>query len=197
MDRKSEYGFTLIELVIAIAIIAILISTTVFSVIKLRPDWTLNRAARNLYSHMQMARMGAVKDNANWAVRFNTPGPNQYTIFSSWGPDGIWGTPDDVLVRRVNLADYGYGIQFGFGSATIDATQAQGPLPDNPVTFQPSPWGPAVFNSRGMLASPSGFVYLQNNSNLLVGEQSARAIGAMTSGVIRLVKWFEASQTWN
>lgn len=177
----------MIELVVAIAIIGILVATTVFSVLKLRPDWTLNRAARNLYTHMQMARMGAVKDNANWAVEFDIAN-NEYRVRSP-GPDSTLFTADDII-KTVRLADYGYGIQFGSGSATQSAPGGGVPVFD---TFG----GTAEFNSRGMLINTNGFVYMQNNSNLPVQAQSTRAIGARTSGVIRLVKWFEASQTWN
>ena len=67
-------GFTLIELMIAIAMIAILSGIAIPSLSNLAPNYRLKAAARELYSDMQNARIEAIKTNTNAIIQF-TPQP--------------------------------------------------------------------------------------------------------------------------
>ena len=70
-NGKHEAGFTLTELVTIIAIIAVLTSIAIPTFSVWLPNYRLRSAARDLYSNLQMAKLGAVKQNKQWAVVFN------------------------------------------------------------------------------------------------------------------------------
>ena len=129
---------------------------------------------------MQLARLGAIKDNREWALLFDVNGQS-YQIISDRGPDGNWGTPDDTEERVVNLSDY-RNIQFGdSGHGSLEGD----PVGDG-VTFVGER---AEFNPGG--TSTAGTVYLQNNRN------GAMAIRVDSStGIIRMSKWNFSLEDW-
>ena len=203
-------GFTLTELMITVAVLAILTAFAIPAVVDWLPDYRLKRAANDLYSTFQQARLEAVRSNSTCAVYFNTvaqtyqflrdPGPN-----GSWdgggddtaarpGPDAIYGNGDDIPEQApVRLPGYGSGVSYGHGNATTNATVGGGPFPGDEVSLGSNI---AVFNTRGMLNPPSGYVYIQNRSSYPVIERSSFALDAQTSGRIRLRKWFSSSGDW-
>jgi len=64
-------GFTLVELMIAIGIVAILTAIAVPDIINWLPNYRLKAAARDLYSAATKAKGAAVKRNLNCALTFN------------------------------------------------------------------------------------------------------------------------------
>ena len=74
---SRENGFTLIELMVVIAISTLVIAGMGISYAKSLPDRRLAKAARNLYNDLQMARSKAVLNMENIDVVFNEQN-NQY-----------------------------------------------------------------------------------------------------------------------
>jgi len=184
--KKRELGFTMIELVIAVAIFAIMAAIAIPGFSTWLPNYRLKSAARDLYSNMQLARMGAVRENTTRRIVFAT-GAGSYSIWSP-GANGNWDgyAGDDVQVKTVDLSSYQSGVGYGSGNATKDATTAGGALPDDDVSYTNDF---AVFNSRG--TSTGGYVYLENNKNT-----TTYAIGTRTTGVILLRKWNSSIVDW-
>ncbi|MCP4605807.1 MAG: prepilin-type N-terminal cleavage/methylation domain-containing protein [Proteobacteria bacterium] len=188
--REKQRGFTLIEVVMVIAIIAILLTIAVPAINGWLPNYRLKSAARDLYSTFQMARMEAVKANERRGVSFDAAA-GTYQILSS-GDDGTFGTADDPAPKTaVVLSDYGSGVSFGPGNADFQATGGAFPGAFNGIKYTGDL---ATFNSRGLMRS--GTIYLQNNSNLAQEERSTYAVRTLSTGRIFLLKWFEASGNW-
>ena len=180
---QARRGLTIIELVVAMCIVAVMVLIAIPNIGRWLPRYRLKSAARDVASNMQLARLGAIKDNREWALLFDVNGQS-YRIISDKGPDGNWGTPDDIgykgdadpwplSTRR--LSDYP-NVRFG--------DSGRGPVPgggsvDDGVTFGGDR---AEFNPGG--TSTAGTAYLQNNRN------DAMAIRVESStGIIKMWKW--------
>lgn len=92
----DDRGFSLIELIVVMAIAGILLGVAVFSMQGVMEGYKVRGAARQLYSDMQMARLSAIKGGRNWALCF-TPGTpfTSYSIRNTPGADGNLCTSDD------------------------------------------------------------------------------------------------------
>ena len=79
----NKNGFTLIEMMIAIAIIAILSAVAVPNYITHRNNQQVSRAVREIYSALQSAKMSAITDNINVFVAFSpgTGSSGTYQVF--------------------------------------------------------------------------------------------------------------------
>ena len=173
-------GFTLMELLVAIGIFGILAAVAIPGFSAWLPNYRLKSAARDVYSHMQLAKMGAVKQNKAWAVVFD-PGmtPGRYSICSDKGANDDWDGPggDDVVEKTVDFANYAGAIDFGHGNASDPMGSTFG---GDDITYN-SPVNTAVFNPKG--TCNAGYVYLQNRKN------TTHCVGTRSSGVILLRKW--------
>jgi type IV fimbrial biogenesis protein FimT len=164
----------LIIMIILVALAAIAIPT--FAV--WLPNYRLKSAARDLYSNFQLAKMGAVNNNSDWAVVFDESStPGRYAIASGVGTNSGWDWPagDEPIEKIVDLASY-KGVRYGHENVGEPAgtTFSDG----DGITFGDNV---AVFNPRG--TGNDGYVYLQNEKNTVY------AVGKQSSGVILLRKW--------
>jgi len=171
-------GFTKLELLVVMSILAISASLAVPAFSRWLPNYRLKGAVRELYSNLQYAKSGAIRNRGECAVKFDAGG-NSYQVVSG-GPDGIYSTPgDNVVLKTVSLPAYGSGLRFGPGSATRKVGQNE-PIGDY-VSF---PGDRVVFNSRGMTTGTlGGYAYLKNDRN------ACYAVGTWSSGIVVLRKW--------
>jgi hypothetical protein len=135
---------------------------------------------------MQLAKMGAIKANADWAIVFNAASDN-YLVCSDKGADNSWSaTADNAIEKTVSLSNYESGVSYGHGTATNPIGDTFGG--DN-ISYTPDNPSVAVFNSRG--TCNAGYVYLENNKNT-----TTYGAGTSSSGVIRLLKWNSSTANW-
>lgn len=179
--RNNESGFSVIELLAAIVIVAILASIAIPAFSVWLPDYRLKRAARDLYSNLQKAKLGAVNANETWGVFFdNGVTPGRYSIWSL-GPNRKWdGAGGDDVSRNmpINLSEYG-GVDYGNGDAP---TNIQGNPFGRVITYV-TPANLAIFSSRGTVNN-LGYVYLSNRRG------SVYAVGTPSqAGVIVMKKY--------
>jgi type IV fimbrial biogenesis protein FimT len=89
MQKAS--GFTLMELMIVIAIVAVISAISIPYLIGWFPQYRLSTATRDMVSTFQMARLKAIKTNADIVVAINLA-TDSYTVFQddslNWVLDG-------------------------------------------------------------------------------------------------------------
>jgi len=113
---SGKQGYSMLELMIVLAIIGILGLTINFTYSP--ADSRLKSAARDLYSHLQKTRLGAVKTSSDWGIIFDNA-TSEYFVCSNYNADqdcddnDTFGTRDEIIEARVSLSDYKSGIQFG------------------------------------------------------------------------------------
>lgn len=201
-DRQAilphQRGFTLVEIMVTLVIIAIAAALVSPAILSMAPDISLKSAARDVYANLQKAKISAIKENKDFAVIFDTAN-NRYAICSDWGADGKWNTlADNTVIANPGIIDlnneYDYGMVFGHGDVPADnAIVPPGAFPLDNVSYSytdPTTLvvhdNVVVFNSRGL--GNSGSVYLNHIKNT-----TAYAINSNLSGVIQLKKWTGAS----
>jgi Tfp pilus assembly protein FimT len=171
-------GFTKIELLVVVSTLALLTGLATPGFMNWLPKYRLKGAVRDLYSNLQLAKSGAIRDRGEWAIKFDAGG-NSYQVVSG-GPDGIYTTTgDNVVLKTVSLPAYGSGLSFGAGNARRKVGRNE-PIGDC-VSY---PGDRVVFNSRGMTTGTlGGYAYLQNDRN------ACYAVGTWSSGIVVLRKW--------
>ena len=103
-----QAGFTMVELMIAIVVIAILSAIAVPNIINWLPNYRAKAAARDIISNFQKAKMEAVKENSDVIIQF-TPGAyspagqvGSYRIFvddADPGNKGVFDVGEPILAQ--------------------------------------------------------------------------------------------------
>jgi prepilin-type N-terminal cleavage/methylation domain-containing protein len=97
LAMKKNKGFTLLEMMVVIAITAIVSAIAIPNFISVAAGMKIRSASRDLCSTLRQARMNAIRTNTRWAVQFNVadaPPPNYIVI--DCGPNNTCGDGDDV-----------------------------------------------------------------------------------------------------
>jgi prepilin-type N-terminal cleavage/methylation domain-containing protein len=187
-STKNVSGFTLVEVIVVVSMIGILAAIGIPAFSSWMPDYRLRSAARDLYSNLQRAKMGAIKNNAQWRVYFDDAvSPGRYFLLSGDGDDG-WDTPTtlggtDVVEMTFDLSAH-KGVDYGNGNATgqLDGGSFGSAIDYNIDAGVPTP--PATnFTARGTV-NLFGYVYLSN------AKGTCYAVGTPSpAGVIDLRRW--------
>jgi type IV fimbrial biogenesis protein FimT len=151
---RKKNGFTIVELMTVLAILAILAALAIPGFIGWVHKAQLGRAARDVYSGFQKAKMESVRRNGNCGIEFRA---NDYVIYmdSDWSFD--FNAINDQVIQIVNWSAYpGVGLDLNEGSGD-GLTFAN---PDSGLVFAPDG---LPRNSLGGLGS--GTVFLTHESN--------------------------------
>ena len=143
---NNNKGFTIVELVVVLAILSIIMAISIPNFSAWLPRNRIKTSVRHIYNDMNLARSRAVKDNTVAVIIFNIPN-DTYTIFldtsKNWALDA-----GETIISTGGLED----------DVDIYLT-----------TFPSNTYG---FNNRGMSQPPLTGpyeVYLTNSSGLFMG----------------------------
>jgi type II secretory pathway pseudopilin PulG len=193
-EMQGIEGLTIIELVVVMCILGVMVLISIPNIGRWLPRYRLRSSIRDVASNMQLARLGAIKENREWAIQFDT-NAQAYTILSDPGPDETWGTADDVGYkedaspwdlstrrladyRNVSFGDNGYGSWLG---APLTGDFSDGvTFSNNRVEFRAN--GTAGPDLGGGIA---GSVYLHNDR----GDAACVRIRFTATGVIEVLYW--------
>lgn len=148
---KGATGFTLIEVLVVVAIIGILAAIGYPTFLSMLPNIRTKAAARDIYADMNAAKMEAVKRNSCVVVTFDT-GTQSYSTFLDDGAGVEVSCNGDKHDDEANL--------FSTVSMPRDVTLL-------PLTKDIGATDGVSFNSRGMITgSQTGNIVLQSGSVL-------------------------------
>lgn len=155
---KKQIGFTLIELIVTVALFAVLASFAIPSYQNMVQNTQIRTATDSVLAGMQLARAEAVKRNTN-------------VQFALVGGDSGW---------TVCVSPAGAGACPG-GASTIQSRSGSSPT----VTAGPNN-GPYVFNSFGLLTSPAGGAAITiDNTALSAAESRELDVRVAAGGSVR------------
>jgi len=176
----SRAGFTLIDIMVAIAVFSIIAAGAMPALINVADSMKLGQGQRDVYQEMQTARLIAVSSNRPMRIRFNCPAAGQYRltelIGSTSAPDA-----DDAATDRCS------DTKWKFPANDNDPTSR--PNHDGPVKQLPTK---VTFGAAPTLEFwPDGTVHKQTNAenpwDQLPVANGGTAITVIKSGVVKQI----------
>jgi Tfp pilus assembly protein FimT len=125
---RNDFGFSLLELGVIIAIIAVLSSIGAPAFLQWRSDAKLRDAASSLRGDLEMAKLRAMRENEFVAVLFNT---NNYLVFidDGAGAGGVaenWNRDGDERILRNRQIPAGVRIDLAGSTFLNNRTRFNG-----------------------------------------------------------------------
>jgi type IV fimbrial biogenesis protein FimT len=183
---ESKKGFTLIEIIVTMAIIGIVSSIAIPNFSKWKEKHEINGQAQKVYFDLMLARTNAVKSNNDVRITFDLVA-HTYTIHDDSDNDGVADAGENF--KNATLES---NVQFAYNVGISDTD-------NNAVTSAVSFGGAqvVVFDSRGQ-ASSSGSVLLLHVSDIGTTNDRARLISILqATGSVDYWKYSAAdTPTW-
>jgi type IV fimbrial biogenesis protein FimT len=107
--RKRQKGFTLVELMVVIGILAVLGAVALPAITRTIPNYQLRAAARELVIDFKKAKLEAVKRGRTVILKFTpeTPGSpdagGSYRVFVDMDDNGDWTSGVDLEISTVTM----------------------------------------------------------------------------------------------
>ena len=155
-DRRVSHddGFTLVEMLVTLAVFGVLIATGIPVVGGAMQRFTLNSSARAVGADIRSTRYAAIAKNRTMAIRFNCPAAGQYRMVEITGNAAI-----DAAADRCSLATYPYP-----DTTPGVAPDADGPLLQLPQALLFGIVSDVQFNATGRLPGPTVRIEVTNGT---------------------------------
>lgn len=171
-------GFTLLELLIVIAFVAIIMAIGVPNFSKWKEKYEINGQAQKVYFDIMLARSTSVKNNNSVSVTFDVS-KNLYKVHDDTNSNSIEDHGESI--KSVNLEN---NVEFGYvpGLRDIDGNMVTSPIfmeSSNTVTF----------NFRGQ-ASKGGSIFLIHKNDIGISNNRLRSINILrATGAVEYLKY--------
>lgn len=197
MKCRSRDGATLLELMVVLAIVAVVAATTAPSLLRLSRSLRLSMAANEVVGVLRLARSSAIQNSTNVGVKFRVDdhGRVGFALYRDGDGDGVRtgdiesGVDLEVTAGRT-LAHLGGHVRFGFPAGIVprDPTRPSRSLErlDDPIRFNRSDI--AAFNSLG--GSTPGSLYITDGRQLAV----VRLFGR--TGKVKIMRYDPRTASW-
>ena len=90
----KQSGFSLVELLVVMALIAIVASISIPGIIQLVPKFNMKGATRDVAAKLMVARLMAIHQNKNYSVLFTDAAPDSYKV--EVFDEGAWVDENDA-----------------------------------------------------------------------------------------------------
>jgi type IV fimbrial biogenesis protein FimT len=108
---RSNRGFSLIEIMVVVAVMAILASFAIPNIVAYRDRQRFAAAVSDVYAAIKGARSSAIKNNTNVSVLLQPP--NRFTVFYDADGNGIQDAGDARIRSGVLQNDFVLSTDFG------------------------------------------------------------------------------------
>lgn len=187
---KNEKGFSVIELITVVALVAVLSAFAVPAYVDFNASSMVREAAVELMQEMKLVRTMAIKEGQSYSIQFAL-GANTYSIGADPAESGVPGVYGTTLGPKViNLTNkYDGRVIFGATPALApSSTPNSCPLcmgTGNPVAFGVTIPLSQIFRADGTITDPPGYALIThpvNNTTYMVKL-------SFLSGKLELWKW--------
>lgn len=187
---RSTPGFTLVEVIITLVVIAIAAALASPAFLAMAPEMQLRAEAQELFSSIQETKILAVKENRDIAIMFDasgyfidadgdgahTAGEKRVFFDEDLNGNGILDAGEDI--NGNGRLDTKYGIGLGTGGAANDWN-------GDPMVQTAS----ITFNSRGTAQNAS--VYIDNQDNDICYAVTTQVAGSVKIRKFNGTTWIE------
>ena len=171
---KRRNGFTLVEMLVALAVLGALLALSVPGLLTMTRKLRVEMAAHELMSLLRQARLRAIREGTNVGLKFllDEPGRVAYALYRDGDGDGVLSRDiasgvDPPLGPIRELAHLGAHVRFGFpaGVAPRDPGDPRRRMDrlDDPIRLNRSnmaSFGPLGTSTPGSLYLTDGSVHL-------------------------------------
>ena len=120
-DRNGEKAFTLIEIMIVLAVLGVLAAIAGPSFRKSVPRVKLRSAAQQLASDLQLTRLKCISGNYKSQIVFNT-GTSKYTRYLDSDRDGTFESGEEDITNRTLPKGISFVVASTAANVTFDPT---------------------------------------------------------------------------